>query len=528
MITLLSVLGLALAQSADPEPFPLDFPVPSSGQEAPGAQPAPAPPVEKRSYDPVYVAPLHSDDPGLLAEAGRLSALLIPYLEPRYVVTNVDQVPPWPDYSARIYMESCPPNQYSGCTLVCGDKAGVKYSVGGVLTRAYNGVNVDLVFIDNQSSREVLTFGVALNGSNDQSLLSAVDTILAKIVAGAFAQIDLRIIDTDPAEREKLESAKRDILAASLAELERAAGAIERQDTEVSHETLTKEQIARMEQQEQAKPWEQVGMSPNEYRRYRNSRKPLERWRELQRGRMGQLVGRVGIGGGLGPFGQEMDGRYTYDDTLTVAEIAQFQYISQDTHFDVDLELGFGILPFLDITGMFGYKNGSFRYTLNQERVGEPAFVKEPVQVGLGSWQAGVRASIVPLVQSSVRPAAHFGVAYWQGTTWQKHIGGIDALVEMKEMSMVFMQAGPGVEVTMGPLVNLFARGFVDVPLSDTKVEAISEGTPGSLQLPANPDEFQYGSLGFTIQAGLVGRLTLIGGRKKKSGSSIQFEEEDI
>lgn len=527
------ILGLAVAFAqeppADPPPFQLDF-LPPPAQPAP-VQPQPlqpmpaAPPVARVSDDPVFLAPLQSQDPSLAPEVARLNGILRSYLEQRYRISGIEAVPRWPDYDADIYMVACPPGSYSGCAMVCGDRINAQWTVGGTVSRTGTGVNVDLVFIGNASARELLQFGVGLNGTNDAALPTSADTILGKIVGGAFDAVDLRLLEGDPREQEKLARAQNDLLAESLTELEKQQGQVARTETEVTRNKLTKAELDQARTGDQVKPWETVGMSQSEYRRYRNSGKPLARWRTLRRGRMGQIIARVGIGGGVGPYNQYMDGRFAVQGP-DVLEVQQYQFVSQGGSFHGDFELGFGVLPFLDVTGNYSLRQGQFKYRVNQEQFGNPVFLDDEVQRSKGSWSAGAGVSFVPLQVAPLRPALHARILYWQGTTWQKIFGGIQAFQEMKNLSMVALQAGPGVEITAGKYINIFGRGLLDVPLAGHRSETYQQGG-NALQMPADTTTFKTSGLGITVQVGLVGRLSLLKPPDSKRGDTMRFEEEE-
>jgi len=547
MALLIGLLSVATAQDApdnpdiqpdpttsgpeSPEPFTLDFkpqPAPPSG-EAPAAPAAPP----TYSYDTVFLAPLQPYSPELSESAARLTASLTATLSQQHELVTVDAVPGWPDYTAGVYMSACPQGQYAGCALVCGNRVQAEWTIGGTVTPGLRGgANVELVFIENSASREVLSFGVAVEGSNDAPLIESVNTIFSKILGGAFEQVDLRAVDTNADERNRLAAVQREILAASLADLEKQQGTVSRSDVDrgqLEQPKLSREDVAAMRVKEELKPWQVLDMGESEYRRYNNSGKDINEWRRLRRGRLGQLVGRVAIGGGQGPRGQVMDGRYALDDQLQVARIEQFQYVAQAPFVQVDLEAGFGVLPFLDITGHFGYNNGPFEYFINQERIGEPVVINQDdfKRRGLGTWEVGARANLVPFMSSSVRPTLTAGLSYWQGTTWNAFIQGVANLQEMDKLSVMLVQVGPGVELTAGPTVNVFLRGLADVPIGGSRSEGIQLGV-ATLAEPVRPDEFKLSAVGITVQAGITIRIPVIGGVDKSRGSTMQFEDEDI
>ncbi|MCA9566621.1 MAG: hypothetical protein KC656_02220, partial [Myxococcales bacterium] len=277
----LVLVGVAAAQEPLPEtPVPDDLPpftIPGLPSPAPAPVPAPMPmpmpppPVPAPSWQPpapitpipmgsgrVFIAPFQSYDPALNSEAARLTQILQIHMQARYPVATIDEVPPWPDSSALVYLLACPQGQYAGCALVCGNRVAAQWTVGGTVTRGLQGVNTNLTFVENLSGREVINFGVALHGSNDIDLLRAVDTILGKLVEGAFASVDLRRAEVDPAERARLEAARNQVLAESLAELERQEGAVERAEVEAAEkEKLEKEKlVAEYKDREEVKPWE--------------------------------------------------------------------------------------------------------------------------------------------------------------------------------------------------------------------------------------------------------------------------------
>ncbi len=499
---------------------------------APTPPPPPPPPPPVVGAPRIFVAPFQSYEPALNAEAARLSQVLLLHMQGRYpIVLNIDHVPPWPDYSALIYLLACPQGQYPGCALVCGNRVAADWTVGGTIVRGFQGVNANLSFVENRSGREVIAFGVALHGNNDADLLRAVDTILAKLLAGAFAEVDIRRAEVDPLERAKLEAARNRVLAASLAELERQAGAVRRQQVEVAErERLDKDKLVETyKDREEVKPWEAVGLSEGAYVRYKNSGLLLGEWKRRARGRTGQFIGRLGLGGGVGPFGQVFDGRFAIDDDLLVAELEQYQYVGIAPHADLDLELGLGVAPFLDVTASYTLRNSTFVYLINQERVGAPGVVDEPVRNSYATWQAGGRVTLAPFPVSLGRPLVSVGFAYWQGTTWNQLLGddAVEELVPMKPMHQVVVQVGVGGEVTANRHLDLFARLVTDGVLGGQTAEVVRQGS-ASLTMRANPSSFKRGPLGIQLQGGLTVRLGLRRPEEENDRPQMRFEDEEL
>jgi hypothetical protein len=523
----------------DPEPFDFGF-EPQAPAPQPVAPVAPAAPAF--SYDTVFLAPLQPYRQDLSARAAQLDQALVATLSNQHELVTIRDVPPWPDYDAFVYMMACPEGQYSGCALVCGNRVQAQWSIGGTVSPGIGGgVNVDLVFVENEAAREVLTFGVALGENDDQVLIDSVNVMFSKILAGAFERIDLRAVDSNPEERAKLDKAQREVLAASLAQFEAQQGDVDRYVFNSEKTKISKEDLARMNAGDEAKPWEVLKMSQGEYRRYENSGKRLDEWRKLRRGRFGQLVGRLLLGGGVGPYGQRMDSRYALDDQLQRVGLEQYQFVQQNSHLDVDFELGFGVLPWLDVTGLFAYHNGRFDYLIKQQRVGQPVVVspRDQQQRTLGSWEVGARATVSPLMTLPVRPTLTAGISYWQGTTWQAFVQPIAQLEEMQTLHTLLVRTGPGVEVSASPIVNLTVRGFADIPIGGQRSEFVRVGE-ATIQERANTNPdctpetnsgiacFRPSTVGWSIQAGVVIRIPVIGGTDSNRGSTMQFEDEDI
>lgn len=547
--------GVAVAQEPLPDtPVPTDLPPftipdfpPADGPEptagpyptAPPPPMAPPPPAYQPTPVPlppsgsrIFQAPFQSYDPALNAESARLTQVLQLHLMQRGVdLATIDQVPPWPDYSALVYLLACPQGQYPGCALVCGNRVGARWTVGGTVTHGLRGVNANLTFVENRSGLEAIAFGVALHGNNDADLTRAVDVILGKLTSGALAQVDLRRAEVDPMERARVEEARNRVLAESLAELERSEGQMARQDVAVQQaEKLDKETLkAEYAEREEAKPWEKVGLSEGAYVRWKNSDLRLEDWKDLARGRAGALVFRASLAGGSGPFGQYFDGRYAIDDDLERAEAEQFQFVSQAPHVAVDLEAGVGLAPFLDLTAHYAYRNSRFTYLINQERVGAPVVVDRPVGNSYATWQVGGRLNLVPFPVKSVRPTFHLGVAYWKGSSWDLLVQGVQDLEPMKPMDQVLVQVGLGGELTAARNVFLFARLMTDLSVAGQRVERLQVGG-ASLQERADPSTFQTSNAGVALQGGITFRfrLTRPSETVKEHRPSSRFDEEDI
>ena len=232
----------------------------------------------------VFVSPFQPGN----AEAAGLAGMMSSFLEaelsrrPDVSVIPVDTVPPVHDMVAATYLDSCPPGQQVGCAFVVGEVAAADYALTGTVQSDAQGTRVEVTIIDVLSSREAMSFVAVLGAGEDARFAEGVASVLTAVIRGDAGRVE-DIRDLTVAEAPDYSAA-----AAQLAQLSDAQlGDIETQTSRVGAvivlPQVTAEEISDRMDREGVKPWERLGLGPDEYLRWRNSGEDLETWRSSTR-----------------------------------------------------------------------------------------------------------------------------------------------------------------------------------------------------------------------------------------------------
>jgi hypothetical protein len=497
------------------------------------------------TLDTVLVVPFEASNAELNEESLRVHSIIEARFADQFIIVAMDDVKTMDaGYSPKLYMEACPPGQHTGCSSVVGGHANVEWVVTGRLVEDGEGHGVQVAFIDIPNSKVVLEFSASLDGTNDLVFADGVANVLDKVISGAGQDQDIRGDLDEPDAQRQLDAAQDAMVAAGLTELEDSLGHLEANlDVEFEAPKVSREKLAELEGREDGAPWIRLNMGKEEYRRYRNSGKSLTTWRKMANGRFTQITARVAFGGGTGPYGQYFDGRYVLDDEdLEVIEVNRFQEVLPRAAFGVDMELGFGIHPWIDVGGAFAIRSGTFSYLFHQEVQNTPSdqiVIKEPEQATASTMMFGGRVTIAPLPTFGARPFLTTGIMYWQGTAVTSLVAPPEAIISppadmelgalFKPNTALLLQLMPGGELSFGNgPVNLFVRGVVNIPLGGATVR---EDHGGAGALDTTPTPARAFAAGVGGQGGLLIRL---GPLKKFAednddfGDDMFFEEEDF
>ena len=506
---------------------------PAVAQEAPVPAPISASVLELNT---LLISPIQAMDADLTEEAKRVGALLTTQLGETNITLGIEEVPRFEaqDYTAETYVLACPAGEYSGCALVVGQRAPADWVVGATLNHSPSDVLgetdellLTVYFIDVRNTREVVNFAVVIGGANDdQQVIGGIASVYDKIVKGAMAEVDVRGDVLDPKVEAELKSRRAEIAAASLVELESQLGEIViTPPSEIDAQRVTRASLKEFDNREDTAPWDRLGMTEGQYLRYRNTGLELSIYRRRIRGRFGQILVRASAGGGKGPFGLHHEGRNAvgFDGTtFTVMQIDQFQELRQASNSLFSAEVGFGVAPFAEVAFVIGSRSAGFTYVFDQDEVGDPSFVDEPLLTPGSTIQFGGHATFAPLPLRQFRPTATIGLMAWRGRT----IPVSDPYKLLATPNMLLFQAGPGGEVSAGRYLNLFVRALFDVPLGGNYFEIHQEGTNGhlqNLQVPVG----NYGP-GFMVQGGFQLRIGLLGDPGDEVENFFEEEEEGL
>lgn len=494
------------------------------------------------TFDSLLIAPIQAEVPELEGEATRLQGVLEQVFESQHSLVPLSDVPDFEtlQYDARTYIETCPSGQYSGCALLIGQRGEVDWVIGGTLEPVDQSLGpvdgaavLNLTMIDIRGSREVMAFGVVVGGGvDDTEVFSGVARVYDQVIDGAFEEVDVRGDLDDPRIQAELDARRKELISASLATLEEQLGAIVRETDVIRVEDprLTRQDLAEYDQREDASPWDRLDMSRASYIRFQNSGATLLEWRRRQRGRMGQVLLRVGFGGGAGPWGLHHEGRWVKSTSTSGgfenSALRQYQEIRRASQSHVELEAGLGLLPFAEVAFVYAMRSSPFTYRYDQDVDGEPSIVDNVSRIPGGSNLVGGRLVLAPMVTYQVRPTMMMGYFLWNGSALLPAADN-DFLQVFDAPRGSFLQVGPGVEVSAGRFLNLFLRGHAEINMSVENQLQIYE--TGLIATVENFDEPQGSPLGgYTVQAGFQVRIPLLKDPDDGMGPAALEDEPDL
>jgi len=485
--------------------------------------------------DPVMVSRFHPLEASLSSESTRIRKLLERFIEKRFITVPLEDVAPFPTYSAEVYLESCPLSELIGCAYVIGGRGEAEWVVTGTIAGGEElasevdsvddsgepvnpprALDVTVTFVDVQDSRAVLSFEASVKPWNEDVFAEAVAEIVDRLVAGEGELTDLRGDVEDPvmdAERRRVEAA---ILAATLSDLEDELGAMARniEAGRVKPPKLTSSDLDNYENRDDAKPWERIDMNRTEYLRFRNSGKNLFEWRDMARGRAGQLILRVGGGGGIAPYDQHFDGRWVQDNqTLAVIEVDTWQAVVAGKTGFTELEVGFGLLPILEVGVAAGFRTSGLFYLFHSEVEGQPKDPREQQRLRLDTFQVAGRVTIAPMPTFLARPTLTSGILVWFGQPIDRlvDLDSIQPLAPLPAPKLTVIQIAPGGEVNLGRNVLLFARLMLTLPVLGNRVETFHSNSGESVLINRSEPDRQWtpgveGYVGIQVRIGPFGR----------------------
>lgn len=380
-------------------------------------------------------------------------------------LVRVEDAPEFEDYSARIYMESCPPGEIVGCTFVVADRAGATWAVTGTVQALAKGSRVDVDIVDVSGSRTAVSFRSELGEGTDEAFAEGVARVLVATMAGEVGrEEDIRAgVNDDDDDSPEDEAAMKAELSALSKELGGFSLTLRAGKSTISKPKLTADDIAEREESEGTKPWDRLDMTSAEYLAYKNSKLNLFTWRKRQEGRRFQLLIRGGGGFMNGPVNGEYYGRYAVDAvTLTPVDSYAGQAVGSGTTAAGVLSLGFGVHPLLDISVQGGITGGEFKYYMSTEVVGQVTTSEEPTTTENQSWFAGARATAALMPTSPVRPTFGVGAYVIEGTGIEDHIVPPSSLAVFPAQMVWMAEAFVGGEVRINDNLDFFAQ----IPIS--------------------------------------------------------------
>ncbi len=476
--------------------------------------------------DAVFVSRFLAQPDTLDGEAQTLQRKLEEYLGQSYLVSPLDKVPPFRDYSAAVYLENCPPHQYNECSYVIAGRAKADWAITARYTSdnpydQFADRDVEVTIIDIKSSRAVISFGASVGPGREDVFAQGVMKVLANIVSGGDASnVDIRegVVD-ERAEWEKKREAAAEA-AEELSDYEDIDLVVRGMtfDDELSQPKIKVDDLEEYDDRDDAAPWERLDMGREEYVRYKNSGRSITEWKQLRLGRQRQIVLRGGTGGGRGPFFHNFDARVALDDqTLQPVETDVFLELTSAAVLAGDFEVGFGITPTLEISVGMTLRTGWFQIFTLQEVVGDP-------ELNVGSptksqwWTPAYHAKVyfTPLPTSPVRPTMSAGAQYWRGAGVLDITGdptifhqAVQNIQPWDETSQIFALVGGGGEFRLSEKLDFYTRADLQFRVAGSSIHTWHDGQ----ELLFNRGEplDNGGPLGFQVGAGIIVGLSPFG-----------------
>jgi hypothetical protein len=441
----------------------------------------------------VFVSPFQPQNADSAGIAGMMSSFLEAELSrfPDLSVIPVDAVPAVHDTSATVYLESCPPGQQVGCAFVVGEGAGAEFALTGTVQSDATGTQVEVSIIDVRASREAMSFVATIGVGEDARFTEGVAAVLIAVVRGEAGRVeDIRDLSVTAATDYSAAAAQLAQLSAELGDIEAhnaRSGAV------IVPPVITAEEISDRMEREGVKPWERVGLGPDEYLRWKNSGEDLVAWRERHNGRKGKLVLRGGFGFVRGPVNGLYRGIYAQEllteedaiagnggDQLIVREAYAWQSLEAGSGFVTEVAAGYGITREIEVGLQFGYASGQYRTQVDAIVVGN-GIVNDTgdspeLSYTNGNLFVGPYVLSVFMPERRFRPLVGGGVLYWKGSTVDSKEDVGSELDTFNTPTVWMIQLKGGVELQLSKMVDLYAHVPITIGLGGGSMDTFHEG----------------------------------------------------
>ncbi len=420
-------------------------------------------------------------------------------------VVRIEDTRDFEDYSARVYIEGCPPSDIVGCTSIIAERGAAEFAVTGTVRTSVDGSEVELEILDMQDSRVVVSFKSAVASGEDKVFAQGVARVLTAAVRGEIGEEhDIRS-DGQEAPARKLDN---DAVARQIAQLSKDLGevsiALTRPDKVIAKPVYTVDDVARQSQTDGVKPWEHLGMTPGAYLRYKNSGLSLMDWRARAVGRKGQLLITPLFGYANGAMAGSFYGAYATDDSTAVVESWSAQ--SQQTAGGAWINgvVSYGLLPELDVGVSVGLQTGQFTVDVDNYVVDQSVEPTEPEVFPASRVTVGARANLALLPTRSIRPRFGAGVDWMQGYGVGQFLQLPAWIAVFDAPSLIVGQVDVGGEARISKRVDFVLQVPVTLLLAGSNVSTAHTGTQ-SVVATTSPD--RAGLVGVGVSAGLQVRL---------------------
>ena len=472
----------------------------------------------------VFVAPFQPRNAAAAGLAGMMSSFLEAELMrlPDLNIIPLDDVPAVHDMSATLYLDSCPPGKQVGCAFVVGQGGGADYALTGTVQSDAEGSRVEISIIDVRSSREAMSFVAVLDVGEDERFAEGVASVLFAVVRGEAGRVeDIRDMSVASAPDYSAAAAQLAQLSSELGDIQASAKPT---GTVIVPPMVTVEEISERMEREGVKPWERLGLNPDEYLRWKNSGEDLATWRSRHDGRKQKLIVRAGLGFLNGP----MNGLYrgilaTKIDNGqgTPVEGYSWQAMLSGSGFASEFALGYGITPELEAGVMMGFASG--QYQTRFEEIVYDINTGDPIESGdnpdfkytNSNFFVGPYLQYVFRPANRFRPLAGLGMLHWVGDTVDSKEKVKEGLGTFDTPTLLILQARGGVELQVSKQLDVFVHVPVTVNLGGSPTDVYSKGEALN---PETQEPYIQAGQDKPPAASLIGGGLLIGVQMKLFG----------
>ena len=437
----------------------------------------------------VFVSPFQPKNPAAAGLAGMMSSFLEAELSRNSAlsVIPIEAVPAVYEMSASVYLESCPPGQQVGCAFVVGEGAGAAYALTGTIQSDPSGTKVEISIIDVRASREAMSFVAVLGVGEDERFAEGVASVLVAVVRGEAGRVeDIRDLSVNAAPDYSAAAAQLAQLTAEIGDVEAHTA---RSGAVIVPPVITAEEISERMEREGVKPWERIGLGPDEYLRWKNSGEDLVAWRERHNGRKGKLVVRAGLGLLRGP----VSGLYRATsaselltdadaiagnggDQLVIREAYAWQSLEAGTGFVTDLAVGYGITPEIEVGLALGFATGKYRTQVDDFVVGNESGLAMEQGYNNSSVFFGPYVSGVLLPERRFRPLVGAGVLVLTGSAVDSKEKQLDVYDTFGAPTLWMVQLKGGVELQVSKVIDFYVHVPVTIGIGGGSTDTFHEG----------------------------------------------------
>lgn len=481
-----------------------------------------ATPTQAAEPVPVFVSEFQPTDSSATGIAILLSTYLREVLAdyPELRVLGPDDSPPIGGTRALTYLESCPQGEAVGCAFVVGSAVEALYAVTARVAPIEGGHQLDVVIIDIDGSREALSFTMSFGAEDDSRFAQGVADLVLGVTRGEDGlETDIRDLGGETVATVAID---KDAVARQLEQLEAELGGqvvTARDNREVERREYTLDDLAGDMDSDAAKPWDRLGMSPDEYIRFKNSGLSVGAWRELAAGRRFELLIHPVVGMARGPWNTAYHAHSGVDQsTLQIEETWAWQARTTGTAPVVGAWVGFGLTPVIEVDLGAGMAFGRFQSTIVRELLGTPSSAREELDSLNPNGWVGARVLGALRPTNRLRPVFGAGVSYgWgpgvstqYGNTLPSYMPLFSGRGETPSQVMAF--ALGGAELSLGEHANLYAHLPVEMLVAGRTQSTYTDGgtaLQSKTQPPALSPLSGQVNVGVTIR--LLGRTPAAG-----------------